>query len=78
MSSAEELRRISFNSRNETTKAQLTDVIKECTQRAKLGHNECFYYESLTNSTRNYLLKEGYIIRDFSSQRDGTCYKISW
>lgn len=78
MSSSEELRRISFNSRNEIAKAQLTDVLKECTQRAKLGHNECFYYESLTNYTRNYLLEQGYTIKDLSSQRDGKCYKISW
>jgi len=78
MTNADELRRISLNSRKETNRAQLTDVINECTERAKSDKNDCFYYKALSDTTQKFLISEGYEVQNLSSQRDGTCFKISW
>ncbi|MCM1217374.1 MAG: hypothetical protein NC548_23000 [Lachnospiraceae bacterium] len=58
------------------------EILKECEQEINravaMGHYDCFINEYLRRPVRYKLEKLGYQVFDYSSQRDGNCFKITW
>ena len=54
------------------------DVITHVQGSAEMGKLECFYDKSVPNNVLSMLSEDGYTISDFSSQKEGICYKIAW
>lgn len=57
---------------------QLIEIEEKVIKEAAVG-NTCFYFrKSISSDLKDYLVGLGYEIEDYSSQREGVNYKISW
>ena len=71
---------------NKKTKQTLNSIISDELSSIKIeiekaindGKYEAFMYKSVSVYAQKVLIDLGYVIDDYSSQKDGDCYKISW
>ena len=78
MINAEEARRIAVEIITGTEKEQLDAVEVVIRSAVERGETNCYLYRILSPKVRMELEKLGYSVKDYSCQKEGTAFEISW
>ena len=76
--SAKEARELSENSTSLEYMSELCEANKYIKKGINNGKHFCYCRHYLHNQAINKLTKLGYTVTNYSTQRDGDCFKIEW
>lgn len=78
MRTAEESRELSKDHLRRVVDESLREINKEIDNAINLGKFSISYYDNISDEMLNRLSGLGYKVADYSSQKDGYYYIISW
>ena len=78
MRTAEESRKLSEENLKKILDKDLEEISKKIDSAIRDGSFCISYYDNISKEAQNRLIELGYNITDYSSQREGICYSISW
>ena len=75
---ADEARKVSQHTSGPTNLNQLKSIDENIKLACSVNQFYIYEYITLSTSVINHLKNRGFSIENLSSQREGTCYKITW
>jgi|688.fasta_scaffold2333836_2 hypothetical protein len=75
---ATEARKISEESIDSANKTRLASIENSIKVACKINKFNIYEYSDLSISVINHLKNRGFQVENLSSQREGTCFNISW